>query len=114
MSTTPDPSAPPLQARIDQIGRGAGGFSRVLREARSHAALDRRLAEHLPAPLRARIGIACVREDCLVIAASEPAAATRARLIAAQLLDQANQFWPKPLKHWRVVIVPGIEFERDG
>ena len=114
MNKVPDPSALPLNRRIDEIGRGANGFGQALRQARAYAALDRRLAEHLPQALRHRIGIACVREDCLVIAASEPAAATRARLIAPELLKHAARQWPTPLKHWRVVVVPGIEFERDG
>jgi len=86
----------------------------MLREARAFAALDRQLAPEIPAAARAGIGIARVRDDTLVIAAIDAAHATRARMLGPTLLDAAGRLWPRPLKHWHVVVSPQARFERGG
>jgi len=92
---------------------GGGGFNRLLRELGRFSALDRRLAEHFPAPIRDRVGVARVRGDCLVLAARDPVAAARARLLGPTLLARAAEIWPSPLANWRVVVCPDVEFSRD-
>ena len=90
------------------------GFNRLLRDLGRFSALDRRLAEHIPAPIRERVGVARVRGDCLVLAARDPVAAARTRLLAPTLLARAAEFWPAPLANWRVVVCPDVEFTRQS
>ncbi|PKL95023.1 MAG: hypothetical protein CVV18_07040 [Gammaproteobacteria bacterium HGW-Gammaproteobacteria-8] len=108
----PRTRAKSIQDSLDEQTGNRAGFATVIRHAQAFAALDRRIAEAIPEQLRSRIGVACVREDCLVIAAREAAAATRARLLAPRLLELAAAHWPRPLKHWRVIVTPDIEFDR--
>jgi len=108
------PRAKSIRASLDEQAGSRAGFATAIRHAQAFAALDRCIVERIPEALRPRIGIACVRENCLVIAATEAAAATRARMIAPQLLELATAHWPKPLKHWRVIVTPGIQFNREG
>jgi hypothetical protein len=109
-----DKRAKSIRTSLDEQGSSRGGFATAIRHAQAFAALDRRLVERIPEALRSKIGVACVREDCLVIAATEAAAATRARMMAPQLLELASASWPKPLTHWRVIVTPGIHFHREA
>lgn len=96
---------------VASIARDPAGPARVLRDVERFAALDQRVRECIPAAARRGIGIARVDGDCLVIAADGPAHATRARLLADDLLEAARRHWPAPLKRTRVVVVPGAEFK---
>ncbi|GAB4169297.1 MAG: hypothetical protein Kow0020_02980 [Wenzhouxiangellaceae bacterium] len=82
--------------------------------AKAFAALDRELSPLLPEALATRIGVACVRDRTLVLAAADAAAAARARLMAAELMRRANTLWPEPVTHWKVVVVPEIRFDRPS
>lgn len=114
MSRTTGTGAKSIQASLDEQRGKRDGFATAIRQAQAFAALDRRIVAGIPEALRPKIGIACVREDCLVLAATEAGSATRARMIAPQLLELAAANWPRPLKHWRVIVTPGIRFERDS
>lgn len=114
MNRFPETRAKSIRTRLDEQGNSRDGFATAIRHAQAFAALDRRIAGQIPEALRSRIGVACVREDCLVIAATEAAAATRARMIAPQLLQLAAANWPKPLTHWRVIVTPDVRFEREA
>jgi hypothetical protein len=94
--------------RIDAIARDDARLAAVLRSTEAYAALNRRVADAVPASAHGEIGIARVDGDCLVIAAASPARATQARLAADALLRAARQHWPEPLRRTRVIVAPGI------
>lgn len=102
-----------IRASLEEQRNSRDGFATVIRHAQACAALDRRIIEAIPETLRPKIGVACVREDCLVLAATEAAVATRARMIAPQLLELAAAHWPQTLRRWRVIVAPGIHFDRQ-
>ena len=81
-------------------------LARTLRLARTYADLNDRLLPEIPENARGQIRIACVEDDCLVIAAASPAWASRARMLAGDLLAAANALWPESLERWRVIVVP--------
>lgn len=85
-------------------------LSRTLRLARTYADLNERVLASLPDSAHGRIRIACVEDDCLVIAATTPAWASRARMLAEDLLDAAAALWPTALTRTRVIVVPEEAF----
>jgi len=54
------------------------------------------------------IRIARIDGDCLVLAATSPAWASRARLAAADYLEAARAVWPSALRQTRVIVVPNL------
>jgi hypothetical protein len=94
--------------RVDSIARDSGGFGGLMRETEAYIALNRRVADAIPASARGQVGIACVDGDCLIIAAASPARATQARLAADAILEAAQKCWPRPLTRTRVIVTPGI------
>jgi|GEM_PF-3452536 len=96
-----------------EIAAGQPGLAAALRQAESYLALNRRLRDSLPPQMRGRVGVACIDQDCLVLAAATPELATRARLNAASILTAARQWWPTALKRSRIIVVPGLELELD-
>lgn len=96
-----------------EIARQQPGLAAALRRAESYLALNRRIAVLLPAELRGKVGVACIEDDCLIVAATTPELATRARLNAGKLLEAARRFWPSPLRRSRIIVVPGMEFKPD-
>lgn len=71
-------------------------------------ALNRRLAPLIPQAARGEVMVACVDDDCLVIAASSAARATQARLLAGSLLEAAQSHWPGKLTRSRIIIAPNL------
>ncbi|MDT8409494.1 MAG: DciA family protein [Wenzhouxiangellaceae bacterium] len=98
--------------QLDGIARGNSGLAKVLRQAESYIALNRRIRDRLPESVRGEIGVARVSGACLVIAAASPARATQARMLASALLQAAANDWPDELTETRIIVVPGIRFER--
>ena len=79
----------------------------LLNAGRLFDALDRVVQPLLPEQARGQIQVACVEDDCLVLAASSPAWASRARLLADTLLNEVNRYLDQqPLKKTRVIVVP--------
>ncbi len=76
----------------------------LLRASGAFEALDSRLQTHLGEAARGNIRVACVDGNCLVLAAASPAWASRARLEAENLLDQAKQIWPGELTKTRIIV----------
>jgi hypothetical protein len=77
----------------------------LLKAGRLFDELDRRIQPILPEAARGRIQVACVEDDCLVLAAASPAWASRARLLAESALVEVNQHLPTPLKRTQVIVV---------
>lgn len=80
------------------------GLRLALRRAEAYLALNQRLAPLLPEAMREQVRVACIEERTLVIAASTPTWATKARLQQHQLLEQARGLWPTPLDTIRIII----------
>ena len=95
--------------RVDSVARNRSGFGRLIRRAEAYAALNRRVGDASPASARGEIGLACVEDDCLVIAAASSTRATQARLAADEILAAARRWWPEPLSRARVVVTPGLD-----
>lgn len=91
---------------LEQITGRHRGLGRLLERARDFDRLDREIQAQLPDSMRGRIRVACIEDDCLVLAAAGPAWASRARLMADELLNETNRHLPKPLSRTRVVVVP--------
>lgn len=94
---------------VGDIAADSPGLAGALRAARAYRELNRRLAPGLPESARDAVRVACVEGDCLVIAAASPTWASRARMLAPELLEQAAALWPQALNEWRVVVAPGME-----
>ncbi len=94
--------------RADELASRHTSLAPLLRKAQAYAQLNRRLVADLNEAERQGIRIACVQDQCLVIAAASPAWASRARVLAPRLLDRAAALWPSPLVHWKVVVTPGL------
>ncbi|NBB92924.1 MAG: DUF721 domain-containing protein [Gammaproteobacteria bacterium] len=93
---------------LDQISSGDDGLARLLSTARALDRLDARLRPVLPGSMREHIGVACIEGRTLVLAATSPAWASRARLMAGDLLKEANRQLDERLEGTRVIVVPGI------
>jgi hypothetical protein len=91
---------------IEQISEADGGLGRLLATARALERLDAHLQSTLPARLRGQVRLACIEGKTLVLAASSPAWASRARLLADDMLREANRQLDEPLTSTRVIVVP--------
>ena len=91
-------------SNIQQIAQGQPGLASAIRQAEAFSELNRRIQPKLPIEARAHICIACVDGDRLVIAAASPVWATKARMLAHELLIAANELWPQPLQTTKVLI----------
>src|SRR5690625_7866896 len=60
--------------------------------------MDARLRKALPDSLRSHIGLDCLEDNTLVLAATSPDWASRARLITSDLLYEDNQSLDKQLR----------------
>lgn len=96
----------PRPRSVSEISGADAGLSRLLRRAQAYAALNRRLQAEMPEAARERIRVACVEGDCLVLAASSPAWASRARVLAEGLRASAEELWPTPVRRTRVIVMP--------
>jgi len=98
----------PKERPINQISRKNRGLATLLATAHALNRLDARLRKALPDSMRSHIGLACLEDNTLVLAATSPAWASRARLIASDLLYEANQTLDKPLRRTRVIVVESL------
>lgn len=98
----------PKERRINQISRKNRGLTTLLATAHALNRLDARLRKALPDSMRSHIGLACLEDNTLVLAATSPAWASRARLITSDLLYEANQTLDKPLRRTRVIVVESL------
>ncbi|HLS05315.1 MAG TPA: DciA family protein [Wenzhouxiangella sp.] len=98
----------PKERRINQISRKNRGLTTLLATAHALNRLDARLRKALPESMRRHIGLACLEGNTLVLAATSPAWASRARLIADDLLYEANQTLDRPLRRTRVIVVESL------
>ena len=89
---------------MQQIAQRQPGLGSAMRQAEAYLELNRRIQPSLPPDVRDNVQIACVEGDCLMIAAASPVWATRARMLANDILSATNQLWPQPLKSARVFI----------
>jgi len=97
--------------RVEAIAAERAGPGQALRQAQAYLALNARLRERIPENARGHIAIACVEDDCLVIAATSPARASQARLLAEPLLAEARHHWPGKLTRSRIIVAPGLNME---
>ncbi len=93
---------------LHQVVGGNRGLDKLLKAGRLFEELDRVVQPILPEQARGRIQVACIEEDCLVLAAASPAWASRARLLADTALAEANRHLPDPLKRTRVIVAEGL------
>ncbi len=93
---------------VAEISQRHEGLSRLLATARELDRLDARLRQVLPGSMRDHIGLACIEGDTLVLAASTPAWASRARLMADDLLGEARRDGAIELNTARVIVVPEL------
>lgn len=93
---------------VEQITGRHRGLGRLMETAREFDRLDRKIQAQLPDSMRGRIRLACIEDDCLVLAAAGPAWASRARLMAGELLDVTNRQLDGQLKRTRVIVVPEL------
>ncbi|WP_376689810.1 DciA family protein [Wenzhouxiangella sp. EGI_FJ10409] len=93
---------------ITEISSKHDGLGRLLATARALDQLDASLRQVLPGSMREHIGLACIEGKTLVLAATSPAWASRARLMADDLLREANRQLDERLEGTRVIVVPGI------
>ena len=94
------------EREIAEISGAHDGLGRLLATARALDRLDASLRQVLPGSMREHIGLACIEGKTLVLAASSPAWASRARLMAADLLREANRQLDERLEGTRVIVVP--------
>ncbi len=94
----------PAEKKPGQIASGDRALSALLRMGRVYDELDRRLQPSLPEGSRGHIRVACIDGDCLVLAATSSAWASRARLEAETLLQAARGFWPEDLNRTRIIV----------
>ena len=100
--------------RVSAIEDDRSGPGQALRKARAYMALNARVKHLIPETARGRIAIACVEDDCLVIAASSSASASQARLLADSLLKAASHHWPDRLTRTRIMVMPGLNMEASN
>ena len=93
---------------LDDISRNHDGLSRLLATARSLERLEAPLKALLPGSMREHIGLACIEDETLVLSASSPAWASRARLMADDLLREANRHLDDRLRQARVIVAPKL------
>ena len=98
----------PSMASVQQIARRESGLGSAIRQAEAFIELNQRIQPALPADVRESIRVACIEGDCLVIAAASSVWATRARMLAEDMLAAANQLWPQPLKTTRVIVAEAL------
>jgi len=93
---------------ISDVTEGHENLARLMATARALDQLDARLRQVLPGNMREHIGLACIEGDTLVLAATGPAWASRARLMADDLLREANRHLDDRLRGTRVIVVPKL------
>jgi len=93
---------------IGEVSEGHQGLRRLLETARALDRLDASLRHVLPGSMREHIRLACIEDTTLVLAASSPAWASRTRLLAGELLREANRHVDQRLEGTRVIVVPGL------
>lgn len=93
---------------VAEISEQHEGLSRLLATARALDRLDARLRQFLPGNMRDHIGLASIEGETLVLAASTPAWASRARLMADDLLREAKRCSEVDLRAARVIVVPEL------
>jgi len=80
----------------------------ALSHAEACAALNRKLADLIPADARTELGVVRVEHDCLVIAAASGSRAAQARRLSGELIRAAGQLWPSPIRRSRIFVKPGL------
>lgn len=93
---------------LEQVAGADRRLDTLLKAGRLFDALDQHIQPVLPEAARGRIQVACVEDDCLVLAAASPAWASRARLLAQTILNEANRHLPEALKRTRVIVVESL------
>jgi hypothetical protein len=93
---------------LDQVAGNSQRLVTLLKAGRLFDELDRQVQAVLPEQARGQIQVACVEDDCLVLAAASPAWASRARLLADRLLNEVNRQLDPPLRRTRVIVAPKI------
>jgi hypothetical protein len=96
------------EREIGDVSEGHEGLARLLATARALDRLDAALRQVLPGSMRENIGLACIEGKTLVLAATSPAWASRARLMADDLLREANRQLDERLEGARVIVVPQL------
>jgi hypothetical protein len=96
------------EREISEVSQDHDGLSRVLSTARALDRLDADLRQVLPGSMRENIGLACIEGNTLVLAATSSAWASRARLMANDLLREANRLLDERLDGTRVIVVPRL------
>ncbi len=96
------------EREIADVSQAHEGLSRLLATARALDRLDASLRQVLPGSMRENIGVACIEGKTLVLAATSPAWASRARLMADDLLREANRQLDERLDGTRVIVVPRL------
>lgn len=96
------------EREISAVSEGHDGLGRLLATARALERLDASLRQVLPGSMREHIGLACIEGKTLVLAATSPAWASRARLMAEDLLKEANRQLDERLEETRVIVVPQL------
>lgn len=94
------------EREIGEVSERHQGLSRLLATARALDRLDADLRQMLPGSMREHVGVACIENRTLVLAATSPAWASRARLMADNLLREANRHLDERLEGTRVIVVP--------
>jgi len=93
---------------VEEVTDSHGGLQRLLQTARALDRLDADLRQVLPGSMREHIGLACIEGETLILAATSPAWASRARLMADDLLREANRRLDQRLTGTRVIVVPQL------
>lgn len=98
----------PAEKSLAAAVSDAAPLARTLRAQSLFEALDRKLRPAFSSGCREQVQVACVRDDTLVLAATSPAWASRARLEAPGILEAARRIWPGTLKGVQVIVVPPL------
>ena len=101
------------EKNLDQVAGADRRLNTLLKAGRLFEELDGAVQPTLPEQARGMIQVACVEEDCLVLAAASPAWASRARLLASTVLAEANRHLPEPLKRTRVIVAERLPDASD-
>jgi hypothetical protein len=96
------------EREVAEISERDRPLGRLLATARAYDRLDAALRQVLPGSMREHIGLACIEGNTLVVAATSPAWASRARLMAEDLLKEANRQLDERLEGTRVIVVPRL------
>ncbi|HSH27877.1 MAG TPA: DciA family protein [Wenzhouxiangella sp.] len=96
------------EREIGEVSQSHDGLARLLATARALDRLDASLRQVLPGSMRENIGLACIEGKTLILAATSPAWASRARLMADDLLREANRQLDERLEGTRVIVVPQL------